>query len=155
MKPSHKTCFRCDRDLPLGMFYKHSVMKDGHLGKCKDCAKLDVRNNYALKRSQYQAYEKRRFQTPKRKVGLIEAQRRRRKNNPEKYKAYNALSYAVKSGKLVQGPCVYCGNPKSQGHHDDYSKPLDVRWVCFKCHREKEHGQVVLDSINTTVLTPF
>jgi len=138
-----KVCFRCGKALPLEEFYRHPRMKDGHLGKCKECTKLDVRENYALRRGHYSDYERRRYQTPKRKAFLRESQIRRRKKYPQKEKAYRKARYALCIGKLIRENCFYCGNPKSQMHHDDYSKPLEVRWVCFKCHREKEHGQVV------------
>jgi hypothetical protein len=34
-------------------------------------------------------------------------------------------------------PCVVCGNPKTDGHHEDYSKVLDVVWLCRKHHMER------------------
>ena len=45
-----------------------------------------------------------------------------------------AVSWAIKSGKLVRQPCEDCGKIPSEAHHTDYSKPLDVRWLCRKCH---------------------
>jgi hypothetical protein len=43
-----KRCFKCGKLKPLDDFYKHMAMKDGHLGKCKTCTKLDVSNRYNL-----------------------------------------------------------------------------------------------------------
>lgn len=44
-----KKCFKCGRELPLSSFYKHPQMSDGHLNKCKDCARRDVKTNLAKK----------------------------------------------------------------------------------------------------------
>ena len=65
---------------------------------------------------------------------------------PEKIKAQNALNYAVSRGTITPEPCEQCGDfpflhdgrRGVHAHHDDYSKPLDVRWLCVSCHG-KEH----------------
>jgi hypothetical protein len=139
-----KTCFKCGQEKPLSEFYEHPGMADGHLGKCKECAKRDARENYANKRKQYSEYERQRFKKPERKAATLATQRRRRAAHPEKEAAYNAVHRALRSGKLKRQPCKYCGSPDTQAHHADYSKPLEVEWVCFKCHREHEHGQTVV-----------
>jgi hypothetical protein len=47
-----------------------------------------------------------------------------------------ATNAAIRSGKLVRGLCEVCGAAKPEAHHDDYSKPLDVRWLCSKHHKQ-------------------
>lgn len=42
-------------------------------------------------------------------------------------------------GKLVPKPCEKCGDTHVQMHHEDYSKPLDVRWLCIDCHMEEHY----------------
>lgn len=44
-----------------------------------------------------------------------------------------ANSYKVR-GKIPRKPCEKCGDPKSQMHHHDYGRPLDVQWLCKTCH---------------------
>ena len=48
--------------------------------------------------------------------------------------AHTMASNAIKSGQLIRQPCEVCGNTRAHAHHDDYTKPLDVRWLCPKHH---------------------
>ena len=57
-------------------------------------------------------------------------------NNVEKHTAHKKLNAAVRHGKITQLPCEKCGDLRTHGHHDDYSKPLSVRWICAKHHKE-------------------
>lgn len=58
-----------------------------------------------------------------------------RKRFPEKQKAQNAVSYALHAGKLTKGLCSSCGTDQDIcAHHEDYTKPLDVTWLCRPCH---------------------
>lgn len=71
----------------------------------------------------------------------LKAQRAARRRNPQKRSARVAVNNAIRDGRLTRLPCEHCGNPKSQAHHSDYSRPLDVTWLCFRCHKN-QHGQV-------------
>lgn len=176
-----KGCFKCGMDKPLTEFYKHSHMADGHLNKCKECTKKDVKERYDNEPEKIKEYEKKRSKLPHRKEAKakyqkehpeqhkksnrryyekyperkFETQRKYRKNHPEwqkiikerepeKYKARHAVSNAIRDGKLKKQPCAICGELKVQAHHEDYSKPLEVVWLCNKHHKEK-HGQKALE----------
>lgn len=141
-----KVCFKCHLELPVAQFYRHPQMGDGYLGKCKECAKKDVRENYAKMRKDKVLYERRRSQNPTRKAKQREYARRMRERSPHKYRARQAVALAVKSGRLVWKPCEVCGSVEMvEGHHPDYSKPLDVVWLCFKHHLEA-HGKQMADT---------
>ena len=60
----------------------------------------------------------------------------------EKIKARSAVQIALKNGTLIKFPC-FCGDPNSEAHHEDYSKPLVVVWLCRKHHNKRE-GKVSL-----------
>lgn len=59
---------------------------------------------------------------------------------PNKERARRILRYAVQKGEIERQPCEDCGKEKTHGHHVDYSKPLEVKWLCithhFQWHRE-------------------
>jgi hypothetical protein len=53
-----------------------------------------------------------------------------------RYEARWIAKRAIKYGRLIKNPCEKCGGLKVDAHHDDYSRPLDVRWLCRKHHIE-------------------
>lgn len=59
-----------------------------------------------------------------------------------KHSARNKVYRAIKSGKLVKATeCSQCGSiHRIQAHHIDYSKPLEVVWLCRTCHTN-EHSK--------------
>lgn len=118
---------------------------------CKECRKRRVRENRAEKIDYYREYDKNRFQndpkvlarhkryqkTPKGKAAMDAARKKFLVNNPEKRAAHIRLGNAIRDGAILKPPkCSSCGvtGVRIHGHHDDYSKPLDVIWVCSKCH---------------------
>jgi hypothetical protein len=44
---------------------------------------------------------------------------------------------ALRDSKLFKTPCIVCGSLKSEAHHEDYSKPLEVIWLCRRHHMER------------------
>lgn len=149
-----KECFKCHAVKPLSEYYRHEMMADGHLNKCKECTKHDACRTRAKRLSYYQEYDRQRSKLPHRKAYrrriyksgnrspvpsevTLERRRRYRTRYPEKYKARNAVANALRDGILKKKPCVRCGNKKTHGHHEDYSKPLDVVWLCTHHHGER------------------
>lgn len=67
----------------------------------------------------------------------------RLKNNPEQWVrilARNTARRAILDGRLKRQPCEMCGHPSSHAHHKDYSRPIDVQWLCEDCHL-RAHGK--------------
>ena len=130
---TQKQCFKCKAVKPLSEFYKHKKMADGHINKCKDCNKIDVRSNRADKVEYYREYDKTRGS--RQSSGYVKSYR---VEFPMKYAAHVIVGNAVRDGRLLKPDhCSSCGsfNSSIHGHHDDYAKALDVRWLCPVCHK--------------------
>jgi transposase-like protein len=72
-------------------------------------------------------------------MALSDRLKRWRAKNHEKVQAHRAVRRALLGGRLAQLPCEVCDEPKSEAHHDDYSQPLVVRWLCH-AHHFQVHG---------------
>jgi len=152
-----KKCFKCEAIKPLEDFYKHPMMADGHVNKCKECNKKDVSKNYFKNHKYYRDYDNARSNSPKRvaarleyqkteagKISANKAKNKYIKKNLIKYLAHNLVHSHVRDKKIEKLPCEVCGSTyRIHGHHDDYSKPLDVRWLCAAHHSQwhKKHGE--------------
>ena len=80
---------------------------------------------------------------------------RRWRNNPANFiknKAHSAVSHALRNGSLLRPTsCSICGREcKPEAHHEDYSKPLDVVWVCKQCHENTHHLNEGVSSLEET-----
>lgn len=62
-----------------------------------------------------------------------------RHNSPEKVTARLLLQSEVIKGNIKRKPCEVCGILPTEGHHEDYSKPLEVRWLCKSHHMKLHH----------------
>jgi hypothetical protein len=101
------------------------------VNKCKSCNKLDVSANRSKNIDKYREYDRDR--------GNRQSNDYRREyyaRYPEKRAAHSAVAKAVRSGELVALGCEICGVWNTHAHHDDYSKPLTVRWLCPKHHAD-------------------
>lgn len=137
-----KVCFKCGRLLPLEQFYKHPAMKDGHLNKCIDCAIKDVTEHRDKNLERIQKYDRERSKRPERKQLALVYQRKRRSKYPEKNLARQWAERALKNGTLKIKPCEVCGaTERIEMHHKDYKCPLDVVFLCQKCHKQLHKEQ--------------
>ena len=134
---SEKECFKCHAVKPLSEFYKHAMMADGHLNKCKECTKNDANKHRSENLEKIRAYDRARGKIPERIKANTEINRAWRAEDKRRSKAHSAVSHAIRSGDLVRLPCVRCGEQKSVAHHEDYDKPLDVVWLCQPCHKQR------------------
>lgn len=132
-----KTCRKCGRSAE----HYASITT-----ACKECWKLQVKANRKEKAEYYREFDRKRSKTPKRKAVSVRRTREMRRRVPGLMKAHNALFRAISNGIIVRpdhcSRCLISCVP--QGHHDDYSKPLEVMWLCPICHaqRHKELGKI-------------
>lgn len=163
-----KNCKKCNGEKDSCDFYAND-------STCKECRKAAVRKNRSEKADYYREYDRARFQNDPRvrdrhrkyqkteagKESVSASKKRYASNNrdamhakliqyraeyPKKYAAHSAVHCAKIKGILVAGECEVCGsNENTHAHHDDYDKPLDVRWLCPQHHRDwhKEHGEAL------------
>jgi hypothetical protein len=112
-----KLCGICGLVKPLSEFHQDPKSKRRH-SRCKECRRSHQREYWKKRREYYRKLD----QEPER------AHRR----------AVRIQTFmAIRNGKLKRQPCEVCGTTERiEAHHDDYSKPLEVRWLCTTHHAE-------------------
>lgn len=146
-----KTCSKCRRELRLKDFQKDASRRDGYSNQCRACIRVRLKLHYLRDPAAKSAQVSRLKATIARmseEGDYAELRRvctrKRIAANPEKYAAAARVRYAVKTGKLKRLPCEVCGSTTwVDAHHDDYSKPLDVIWLC-RTHHSERHAWLVI-----------
>jgi len=109
-------------------------MADGRLNVCKACK---CAYQAARPREVLREIESRRNKKPARRAAIAQRTKHWRAKHPERTKAHRKVKYALSTGVLSRQPCEVCGTTEHvHAHHDDYSKPLEVRWLCARHHHE-------------------
>ena len=132
-----KKCGKCHTEKPEVEFHKDKSRKDGRHPYCarcqsdkaaKWCRENRQRSNEAVKR--YRARHPTRLKKQRQEYVA---------KYPEKVKARSLANTALKAGKIKKPErCSMCGESlKLEMHHHDYAKPLDVVWLCPKCHAKE------------------
>ncbi len=143
-----KTCSICRSDTPDDLFTKDNRRRLGRSSVCRKCTGAKKKAAHrrrmdaitpeqrelirAAKNVSHQRYIAENFdrvhanRLARRLAARIEA--------PERKRAQLAAQRAVQRGVLVRAPCERCAAQVAQAHHEDYSKPLDVVWLCRRCH---------------------
>jgi hypothetical protein len=140
--PAYKRCTTCGERKPLTEFHRQRWGRYGRRSTCKVCRRAEGRAWRKANPERVAARKQRWVEEHPEKVG--ERQARYRQRHPDKYRARLAVSHAIRDGKLTKPDrCEKCGGegqPFSDGrhpihgHHEDYSKPLEVKWLCRRCH---------------------
>jgi len=132
-----KYCHSCEIEKDESQFYKRKASNDGLAAICKVCQKVydKARSNHAHRVEARAIYA----QTDEGKLAGNRAKALYRQRNPEKAKAHAMVARRIRAGHMTRKPCEKCGaTEKIHAHHDDYSKPLDVRWLC-PAHHKADH----------------
>lgn len=125
---NQRTCERCGLDKPLSSFSFHDKKDGRRKPHCKECG---------VKAHTLAASRKPSGVLPPRAA----YQHQYRTTHPERRRATRLIQKHISTGKLTRQPCEVCGVEKTQAHHDDYSKPLDVRWLC-RNHHMQHHAEL-------------
>lgn len=140
-----KTCRKCSKQFSPT---NHQIKKHDWL--CAECTRASF-NQWARKRRAAgfkvsgraspeweKEYRKTYYAKPSVRARRAELMRGYR-NDPKlrmKHEARWQLNRAIESGRIKRKPCEKCGAEKSEAHHPDYYKPLEVQWLCRKHHNE-------------------
>lgn len=129
-----KQCSKCKQEKPLDHYYlnrgsRNTGKRAGYSSACIECERARMAKPGAISRKK--KYQKKRIKLD------YQNKKKYNKNNPQKEKAWQAVRYRLSTGDLIKKSCEVCGCVESHAHHDDYSKPLEVIWLCPTHHKER------------------
>ena len=134
-----KRCTSCGEEKPLEDFRRERLGKYGRQARCRECKAAAQRERHAERGGHT---EKKRKWEAENRERLKASKARYSARNPGKRDAKRLVWNALRRGDLVRpNSCSECGLACTpQAHHEDYSKPLVVTWLCVDCHKKRHRG---------------
>jgi hypothetical protein len=129
-----KKCAICKKQKVYTLFSKNHLNPNGIGCYCKECDRVRARTR--LNAMYDREYSKKQYLKRKKSGKVIQNTYNMMKKYPEKFRARQLAQYAVKIGTIKKSPCEVGKEEKAQMHHPDYTKPLEIKWLCIKHHRE-------------------
>ena len=142
-----KRCSKCGEEKPVAEFHKKRSGKDGRQPHCKACRKVYAAAHSATYGPAHRpetAVRARRYR--QRHPGRLRAAEARwQAKHPEALSAKHAVYAAIRRGDLTRpSTCERCGaGGATNAHHADYSRPLDVVFLCGICHKAEHKANKV------------
>jgi hypothetical protein len=141
-----KFCIGCQKIKQAKDFNKHYQTRDGLRTRCKKCTYIQNREWIAKNIDQHRKYAaeyQRNLPTEKKTASAKEWREKNRDRFNEMHRCHAKVYLAIRSGKLKKKPCEKCGiKEKVHAHHDDYTKPLEVRWLCPLHHKQTQLSRI-------------
>lgn len=137
--PTMRTCTACKVDKPLAEFPR---VQRWHRKVCHPCHLANRRTWRNQRADRVRAVQREYARSARGRETGLEAVRRYQARNPQKIAAQSALRYAIYRGDVVrpeQCEALGCDAPAHHGHHHDYSRPLDVVFLCRGHHEATHH----------------
>lgn len=131
----YQQCCVCYEIKLVDDYYPYARNQTGIMAACKECHNARTMRANRKYRDKRRAQRKRYNDTPERRKAAYENTKKMYALYPEHQKARMKVYNAVKAGKLHKLPCSVCGEIKVQAHHNDYTRPLEVLWVCVPHHK--------------------
>lgn len=131
-----KTCSCCGIEKPIEEFQVRKMSNDGRTASCKKCLQQRDRARYPKERASRLQLMKDYAKTDRGREISNRAKRGYANRYPGRAKANMALGNALRDGRVTRDPCHCCGAAEVEGHHADYSRPLDVTWLCVEHHNQ-------------------
>ena len=132
-----KKCTKCLVEKDESNFYIRRASVDGLAPRCKCCDRVVRAAHYEKNWERERGVRERWIRDNK--DAHRAAQRKYLAKNKKKKQANQKINNGIRDGKVKRpDTCDDCGKTcKPQGHHEDYDKPLDVVWVCTRCHGKR------------------
>ena len=160
-----KKCLKCGQEKDIVFFSKDRTRLSGLQSWCKICRAESSKSWKQKNKKRHCELNRKWEQKNREKVNKTkslwrknnkeiynESRRRWKRKHPIAHIAHYMVNNEIYNGKLIKLPCEICGTTNNiHAHHPDYSKPLNIIWLCRKHHIELHSNIFKKENVNVNI----